>query len=111
MSGFPSMRGELNADSQARPSEPRLGGSGMGPRNVRFSKHSGGSSTCVPKARLGKARQRFLIPFSYKCVWGLTHDGCPLVPTDLRVCAQCLLDLHLRASSRLKLRSSGKIYI
>lgn len=87
MSGFPSMRGELNADSQARPSEPRLGGSGMGPRNVRFSKHSGGSSTCVPKARLGKARERFLISFSYKCVWGLTHGGGALLCLLTSECA------------------------
>lgn len=82
MSGFPSMRSELNADSQVRPSEPRLSGSGMGPRNVHFGKHSVGSSMCVPKARLGKARERCLISFSYPflkmCLLTLTHGGVAL---------------------------------
>lgn len=91
MSGFPSMRGELNADSQARPLEPRLSGSGMGPRNVHFSKHSGGSSMCVPKARLGKARERFSISFSYlflkMCLLTLTHGGIALLRLLISECA------------------------
>lgn len=56
---FPLWGLSVKADSQVQPSEPRLSRCGMGPRSEHFSKHSGDGGTHVPKARRGKATQRF----------------------------------------------------